>query len=239
MKLSDRIKALLFPSRCCGCDAVVTRGQCLCAECEKLVVHPSDRKSRCDVCFLPPKECICGKNLYYDALGFVFFNEGKPRKTVYRLKFSGRRDLAVAYGKLLSQALTEREISGKTDIITAIPMTKPAVAARGYNQAEEIARALAEETGIPYLPLLYKCMDPGRQHELGRVERTGNILGAFEPFENASEYIEKKNILVVDDIITGGSTVNEAAKTLKIFGAENVFAAVACATRMNKEQEKD
>lgn len=238
MKFADRIKRLLFPARCCGCDRVIRDG-CLCDDCRKLAVHPSGKRSRCDVCFLPAKECICGKNLFYDALDFIFFNEGSRRKTVYKLKFAGRRDLAESYGKLLAEGLKERELADKTDVITAIPMSKPSLDKRGYNQAEEIAIAISKEIGIEYKPLLYKCMENSRQHDLGRVARTGNVLGAFEPFKEAAEDIDGKNILVVDDIITGGSTANEAAKTLKIFGADNVYIAVVAATKIKTKTEKD
>ena len=228
-----KIKKMFFPARCCGCDSVVRAGF-LCDDCRKKLVHPSDEKSRCDVCFLPADECICGSHLYYDAAAFLFYNEGAARKTLYGFKFSGRKDHARSYAQLLARALDERGLAGKFSLITAIPMTPDAVSRRGYNQAELIAAGLSEITGIEYVPLLYKCLDSARQHDLNRIERTGNIEGAFEPFEKSEALIDGADILVVDDIITGGSTVNEAAKTLKIFGAENVYVAVAAATKKYK-----
>ncbi len=87
------------------------------------------------------------------------------------------------------------------------------------------------------LPLLQKQKTTRTQHALSAVERRGNLLGAFEPDPKLEAQIEGKRIVLVDDICTTGSTLNEAAKTLMIFGAERVDCLCA-AVRPRKKEKK-
>lgn len=239
MSLSERIRQLFYPVRCVGCDTVVPCGSPpVCRECEQKLCHPAPVKSRCEICFLSADDCCCGNNLYYDRLAFLFFNENAARKTVHKLKFRGRADLAEGYAELLKTALGERDMLN-ADYIVPVPMSAKHKKKRGYNQAELLATELSETTGIPCENLIYRYLEGGTQHELDKVARTGNILGAFEAEKEKLPLIEGKRIIVADDIITGGSTANEAAKTLKIFGAEEVYIATVVATRKKRHTVAD
>lgn len=227
MKFAD----IFFPPRCCGCDCLTGADYPLCKSCSELFLHPSNKTSRCAVCFLSQENCICRKHQYYDKICVPFYYEGCTRKTIFRLKFRSRPDIARNFAVLLYSALIERKMTDDIDIITFIPMRKLSKFARGYNQAELIAKYLSELSGIPYCGLIYKTQKTKNQHALTKIERTGNLLGIFEPIKTNMHLIENKKILITDDVLTTGSTLNEAAKTLLIFGAQNVSAAVCAATK--------
>lgn len=133
-------------------------------------------------------------------------------------------------------SLRERDMLGETDIITFIPMRPVASFLRGYNQSRLIAKHLSALTSIPCAPLLYKIGKTKKQHTLRGIERSGNLLGMFEPTKERLQEISDRNILLIDDVYTTGSTLNEAAKTLLIFGAQSVSAAVFS---VGKKQKKN
>ena len=179
-------------------------------------------------------ECICKERQYYDRLVVPLYYENPVRSSLRRFKFKGRRDLAKQYARLLALSLEERNLPEKTDIITCIPMSRTDIFLRGYNQSQLIAKQLSKITGLPFRKLLYKKYRTKKQHRLTREARSGNLLGVFEPCRNMTEIIDGRTILVIDDIITTGSTLNEISKTLLIFGADKVFVSACAATKIKK-----
>lgn len=133
------------------------------------------------------------------------------------------------------ESLRQRNMLDNTDIITFIPMTPYAKFRRGYNQSELIAKHLSELSGKTCKQLLYKISATDKQHCLSGIERTGNLLGVFEPAKEQADQIKDKRILVIDDVSTTGSTFNEIAKTLLIFGASEVYAAAFTARKKGKK----
>ncbi len=230
------LRDIFFPRRCCGCDRLTGNTSPFCEDCEKLVIKPTAKTGLCKVCGLHLSQCLCGKRLYYENFSAVFYHENKARKNIFRLKFHVRPDLADCYARAILLQLEERDFLGKTDLITFIPMRPLSQLKRGYNQSELIAKRLSFHTKIPCLPLLQKEFSTGKQHELGKLARSGNLLGAFEPRKKYVPDINGKKILIIDDVCTTGNTLNEAAKTLLIFGAEEIFTAV-CNVRKKTEKK--
>lgn len=229
------VKDIFFPSRCCGCDKLTGSTLPYCDDCKELVLKPRRNTALCEICGMNLSRCLCGKRLYYEKFSAVFYHENEARKNIFRLKFHLRRDIADSFAKAIALQLTDRGILENTHIITFIPMRPLAKFLRGYNQSELIARRLSAHTGIPCIPLLSKEFSTNNQHKLGQLARSGNLLGVFEPDKKYTDLIKDKNILVVDDVCTTGCTLNEAAKTLLIFGAESVFTAV-CNVRKKREK---
>lgn len=87
------------------------------------------------------------------------------------------------------------------------------------------------------MKLLKKQYKSSSQHKLGAVSRSGNLLGCFEPDKKKLDCIADKTVLVVDDVLTTGSTLNEITKTLLIFGADSVYVAACAATKKKKNIE--
>ena len=235
MKPWEALLRLLYPPKCIICEKPMAQDTLLCASCRQYVNHPAPA-NRCPVCFLSTDRCGCGKRLYYDRFAAPFLRNTPAKRTVDRLKFNGRLDLVAPLAHFMKEALDERNMTGQIDLITFIPMDRKKKNARGYNQAEELALALAELTGLPCEPLLEKYEYTDTLHESpSRLTRFGALLGSYEPIREAIPLFEGKNVLLTDDIVTTGATFNEAAKTLLIFGANSVSGAAAMLTQ-NKDK---
>ena len=234
MKTSP-LRDVFFPLRCCGCDKLTGSTIPFCEDCKRLVIKPDKATGLCDICGLSLTQCLCGKRLYYEKFAAVFYHENEARKSIFRLKFHQRRDIADTFAKAILLQLSDRDLLAKTDIITFIPMRPLAKFLRGYNQAELIAKRLSVHSGIPCIQLLTKEFSTKNQHKLPGIARSGNLSGVFEPEKACTDEIKGKNILVIDDVCTTGNTLNEAAKTLLIFGAEAVFTAVCNVRKKEKK----
>ncbi|MBQ6066751.1 MAG: ComF family protein [Clostridia bacterium] len=237
MKLTKRLAGIVFPPRCVVCRSPLPRDGMICPGCERYVNHPDPSRSRCAVCFLPQKECVCGKKLYYEKLAAPFIGSTPAKQSVYDMKFRQKLDLVKPLAHFMKLALDERDMTDGIDLITYIPMDRGRRFRKGFDHAEELAKELAKLTGRPCAALLERRQKVPPQHSLKkRILRSGNLLGVFEPVGKRLPDIAGKRILLVDDIATTGATFNEAAKTLMIFGAETVYC--ACALLNPKPKQK-
>lgn len=226
---------IFLPPRCAGCDDITDRDFPVCDKCRKLIIEPADSKHRCDVCFLPHNKCICINRQFFEKLSVSFFYEGEVKNTVFKFKFRARPDIAKNYSELIYRSLKQRNMLEDTNMITFVPMSKIRQFRRGYNQSELLAKKLSEISGIPCIGILKRAGKSQVQHSLSRSARSGNLLGMFEPERKYREEIKGKTFLVVDDVYTTGSTLNEIAKTLLIFGADKVYAASITAVKKQKK----
>lgn len=237
MKLTELLAGIVFPPRCVVCRKPLPRDRMICPECERYINHPDRSRSRCKVCFLPQKECVCGKKLYYEKLAASFLGSTPAKQSVYDMKFRQKLDLIKPLAHFMKLALDERDMTDGIDLITYIPMGRGRRFQKGFDHAEELAKALAKLTALPCEALLERYQKAPPQHSMKkRIMRSGNLLGVYEPARDRLPEIEGKRILLVDDITTTGATFNEAAKTLMIFGAENVNC--ACALINPKPKQK-
>lgn len=234
MKISFLSDAL-FPPRCARCDTIPEQRRALCNECRPLLLVPDNPLKSCDICFFTPERCICSGHQLVSKLSASFYYEDDAARAVFRLKFRARRDIAKYIASVMYESLTQRNMLETTDIITFIPMSPFAKFRRGYNQSELIAKHIAALSGKPCEPLLYKITATDKQHTLAGIQRTGNLLGVFEPRKEYESRIRDSRILVVDDVRTTGSTFNEIAKTLLIFGAAEVYAAAFTVRKKEKK----
>lgn len=230
----SKITDLIFPVRCPSCDKPADTDFPLCTSCRALMLHPAKGKKYCSVCAMSINECICTGRQYFDKLAVPLYYEPPVKQTVHRFKFKGRRDLGKQYARLLVTTLEERKLLGKIDYITNIPMSRMDRFIRGYNQSQIIAKHISTITGIPYEEFLYKKFRTKKQRTLGKEARSGNLLGVFEPHKELIKKFEGRTVLVADDIITTGSTLNEISKTLLIFGTDKVYVSACAATKFQK-----
>ena len=233
MKLPKALLRIVYPDRCPVCDRPLRREEEICPGCERSRLAFTGG-ARCEVCGLRLKECVCSDRLFYEKAAFPFYYDGDVRSTLQKLKFGGRLDLVPAFAREMRRAGEARNVFDGADVICYVPMHRAARRKRGYNQAAELAEALGKLTGLPVVPLLYKCMKTAPQHDLRLSRRRGNVLGAFEPVPETEAQIGGKRVLLVDDILTSGNTLNEAAKTLLIFGAEDVRCLCAAAAKRKR-----
>lgn len=225
MKVLDVVLNLIFPRRCPYCDKIVTPfGEGIHTDClkqMKLLTPPycmkCGRKTMrtsglCGNCEREKKEFIRGRCLYeYKAVA----------KSIYRFKYYGRREYARVYAEEAADYLKDffREVS--PDALVPIPIHRRRYAKRGYNQACELAKEISKITGIPVTDkLLKRRRNTAPLKLLDPDERQKNLKNAFIVGENS---VKLKTIILIDDIYTTGTTMNEAAKVLHKAGIPDVY----------------
>lgn len=216
---------LLFPRRCPVCDEIVTPfGEKICLECIpklKLLTPP-----RCMKCgrHLRDDRMLCGdcmkKKHRYDR-GRALYEYRSASLPIYRMKYGGRREYADYFGEQLAGFLGDFIRETGADGLVPVPLHPKRLAVRGYNQAEALARALGRAAGIPVYPRMVKRVrNTVPLKLLDPAERQKNLKKAFIIAQND---VKLKRVIIVDDIYTTGSTIDELAGTLKENGAEKVY----------------
>jgi len=238
MKLTQQIKAWIFPKLCPVCSQIIKADKALCDSCRELVVYPSEKKKVCKICSLSKELCPCGKYIHYSRFASPFLFKGEVRRSLHKIKFRNRTDKIDAFARLTADSIIQRGLDRETDFVTFIPMSDSAFTKRGYNQAQLLAEKVSEYINRPCLPVLLKIRETPTQHSLPLHRRRGNLLGAFEVYPEDADKIKGRRILVIDDIVTGGMTMNEAAKTLLIFGAEDIYCAAAAFSPPSAKKRK-
>jgi len=154
-----------------------------------------------------------------EALSYGFY-EGPLRELIHLLKYSGMRPLTGRLGRLLDRTLPGGEKAEKYDAIVPVPLHWHRRWRRGFNQAELLAREVADRRGIPVVNALRRSKATVNQAGLTSAGRRRNITGAFRP--NAGIDLTNKRILLIDDVFTTGATASACARVLKRAGAKSV-----------------
>ena len=201
---------LFFPPKCVFCERVVdSADDAWCSKCtEDLPFTLAGGRQDGEVFD------FCVSPLYY---------KGDVRKSMLRYKFKGEASYAEVYGTILADCIRSNPDIGY-DIISWVPLSSKRKRSRGYDQAMLLALAAALRLDDVAVETLVKPGDVRAQSELsGREERSANISGAYLASDPA--LIEGKCILLIDDIITTGSTLSECARVLLAAGAKRVVCA--------------
>lgn len=205
MRFAELLLDWFFPPRCVFCGKLAKGG--VCPPCNAVL----------------PKT---GENAVVTGEGGMrvaapLFYEGRVRESLIRFKFHEKDMYADTYGRLLAACAAE-EFGGEFDTVTYIPVSRKRLRERGYDQAELLAKAMASHWQISPTVTLEKVRDNPRQSSITEeYERRANVLGAYRAV--GAETFAGKRILLLDDIYTTGSTMAEAARTLKEAGAEEVL----------------
>lgn len=163
------------------------------------------------------------------ASSLYFFNKGaRLQVLLHALKYRNRPDIGVLLGKWLYEELCETHWFDDIDLLVPIPLHKHKEMKRGYNQAAIIGRGLSQASAIPLEEgLLQRQINSGSQTRLSRIARWENAGKAFA-IENTNS-IKDKHILLIDDVITTGATIEACADKLLGAGARVSALSVACA----------
>ena len=208
---------ILFPPRCIFCRRFLKSGQRMqiCDECKRTLPYTSGGGEKTGEFFT-----VCVAPLYY---------EGNVRESLLRFKFKDATGYAEEYGKLLADCIREN-LAGRYDLISWVPLSRERLKERGYDQAMLLALAAALELDDVAVSTLEKPLDAEKQSTMGSAEkRRANIAGAYKAAD--PELVEGRRILLIDDIVTTGSTLSECAKTLLAAGAKEVLCAAVARTR--------
>lgn len=140
---------------------------------------------------------------------------------VRTLKYAGYRGVAVELAEMLKAALNDKDDYLQADLIAPVPLHRAKHRERGFNQSELIARSLSPLIDIPFVDALKRIKNTGSQTELLPPERELNVKGAFKAVDDSS--LEGARIILLDDQVTTGATMNSAAIALLKAGAEMVL----------------
>ena len=215
----QRLLALLFPPKCILCKQLLTADQLdLFHDCRQ---HTEQfRKPNFKIPFVA-------------GWTSLWYYKDNVRSSILRYKFYGRRHYANAYSRLLAMHL---QVKGwdDCDCITWVPISARRRRKRGFDQSELLAKAMAAELGLPAVALLKKIRHTKPQALItGAPQRRANILGAFRVTDPA--LVRDRRILLIDDVITTGSTASECAKMLTFSGAAQIrCASIAAADNTKK-----
>jgi ComF family protein len=245
---AESLFAVLFPSDCRICGSPLTGisslpvcGGCLeqitpwsgliCGVCgEKLVSKfvQTENGPLCGMCrrAAPPFQRAVAYSAY----------DGILRELIHLLKYQRVRPVATLLGRLLNEALAQVPLPEPL-VVVPVPLFRRKLRERSFNQAEEVARKFVSRHGSGGIQLdassLVRTRETVSQTGLTRHQRRANVRGAFAV--SRPERIVGKNILIVDDVMTTGTTVSECARVLLRAGAKQIF--VATAARATKEAE--
>ena len=173
---------------------------------------------------------VCGRCLaevpHFDATMTLADYVSPIDGMVIALKFTARLDLAQFFGQLLASRLSALSPPSKDSIVIPVPLAFERIRQRGFNQSHHIARAFAATVGLPLVTdRLLRVRHTAPQQTLALSERQRNVRGAF-----AVEGSVSGHVFVVDDVMTTGSTLNEAARVLKQAGASQIHNLIVART---------
>ncbi len=215
---------LVFPPRCQVCGAADAFP--LCGEC--WARFPRISWPVCDVCGRPLRgppdlvfTCVpCRRRrepLRVRAFGRY---DGPLREAVHALKYRGKLGLVEPLGRGLAEVAAQDPRLSGVDAIVPVPLHPRREGQRGFNQAEELARVVSVQLGRPVRKALVRVRDTPSQTELDEDQRRRNVREAFA----VRGRVDGLRLLLVDDVVTTGSTLGECAAILRRAGAEDVYA---------------
>lgn len=231
MNFFEEIISILFPRRCPVCDEVIEGGTLICEECRKKVE------------FMKEPVCKkCGKTIDNERMEYCgdckkkkhLFTQGKAvfeytehwKLSMYRFKYSNKREYADYYAKEAKRMYQKWLIKNEIDAIVPIPMYKWKQRKRGYNQAEVFAKSLGKACEIKVdTKLVKRIRNTTPQKELNDIQRKENLKKAFKIHTNIVKY---RKVVLVDDIYTTGSTMDAVAEVLLAAGIEQVYFICIC-----------
>ncbi len=230
------IRALLrlfYPPKCVFCEEVLENENF--AVCPSCVSKISYNKRACRVCGTPLDtvygERICPscrkKKRAFRAAYVPLVYKDEVRASILGFKFGGKRARAKTFAALIYMKIREAEAE-RPDALTFVPMHFIKLGKRGYNQAELLAKELGHLWSVPVLPMLRKTENAKPQSKRHGQDRKTAPFRMYAPRKGADA--TGKRVLLVDDVVTTGTTMEACARILRKMGAKNIEIAAIAAT---------
>ncbi|GAB6013109.1 ComF family protein [Viscerimonas tarda] len=202
---------LLFPPTCICCQNRLMSGEkFICLSCLNTIPKTDFHKIRENKL----EQSLAGRFPFVRMASFAsFVKDGTIQKVIHELKYRNQPELGVFIGRLCALSLQESSFTEGIDFLMPVPLHINREKKRGYNQSLKIAEGIAMETGIPVMANnLIRVIDNTSQTKQSKFDRWSNTEGIFA----VKDYtlLEGKHILLIDDIITTGSTLESCVKTL-------------------------
>lgn len=231
IKVGKVVRDLIFPPRCPVCDRPV-----------RISDHLACRECREALKYIGPPYCLkCGKHIdkreeeyCYDCMhkqhnydrGMALYEYTGIQSSVFRFKYQGRKEYAEFYGEEIAKHLGSRIKALEADALIPVPLYRRKKRIRGYNQAEALARQIGKQMQIPVrTDIVERVRKTIPQKELNDKQRQNNLKKAFKITRND---VKLSTIIIIDDIYTTGSTIDEIARVLKQAGAKKIYYIALC-----------
>jgi competence protein ComFC len=227
---------LVFPQNCHTCSAIFSSKSSkfddhLCLECASnmqktpiisCILCGLSLNTTIEITTLKCKNCA-HKNIPYERLLCCYNYEGQVKNLLCQFKYDNRPYLAKTIAKLMINTLEEYAHTFKIiDYIVPMPLHPAKHREREFNQVELISNELSAYLNKPVLCAIKRTKNTHSQALLRPEKRPSNVRNAFAPLTNVS--LNKKNILLIDDVVTTASTINEASSTIKKLGVNKIYA---------------
>ncbi|WP_243370443.1 ComF family protein [Microvirga solisilvae] len=227
-RMAKAALGLLYPPSCIACQGATGEPHGLCAACwsgirfiERPFCERLGTPFQVDLgqSLLSPA-AIADPPVFQRARAVAEY-DGTASLLVHRLKYNDRLELARALGTMMTRA--GAELLAEADVIVPVPLHRWRLWRRRFNQAMALAQIVAAESGVPCDPsLLHRVKRTRRQVGLTKAQRQENLQGAFRVLPEAKARLKGKTVLLIDDVLTTGSTANAASRALLRGGAAKV-----------------
>lgn len=210
-KIWNDFLSLIFPNVCALCGRSLIDGEeAICLQCLyrlPLTNFHNDRNNKVELRFF-------GKIDVQEASSLFYFNKGSDfRHLIHLLKYKDRKDIGETLGRFAAQELLKSKTFRDVDYIIPIPLHKKKERSRGYNQAESIAKGLSEVLNLPIdKQSVIRIKANKTQTRKNVLQRWQNVQEIFSLTDEAK--LEGKHIMIVDDVLTTGATIESCAQEL-------------------------
>ena len=224
--LFSHFRDFIYPPECFTCGCLLDDGnERVCARCWQGLEEVSpDAPAWHEI-----REKLKQGGVVRDVFScYLYEKEGLVQQLVQLLKYGGMKSLGVRLGREIGRRMLREPLFSSADILVPVPLHRSKQRERGFNQSEFICRGISQVLGCSVLNgLVKRGKNNVSQTHLTALERTSNVGDAFEIPEKMRKLVDGKTFIVVDDVITTGSTIRAAARVLKEEGAARVIAASA------------
>ena len=224
------ISDVVFPPSCLACRKATADRDALCATCWaaiRFIERPycerlgTPFEADLQAPDLLSPDAIAHPPVFSRARAIARFEDGPSRQMVHRLKYGDRLELAGTMGAWMARS--GEEVLGEADVLVPVPLHRRRLAARRFNQAALLARAVSRSCGVPVeLDALARGKATASQVGLSRSQRQLNLQGAFAVPPERAVAVTGRAVVLVDDVLTSGATANAASRALLRGGARRV-----------------
>ncbi|WP_254561494.1 ComF family protein [Dyadobacter diqingensis] len=209
---------LIFPRCCAACDkGLVGNEDIICTSC-RIALPRIEKESVHDEII---RHKFVGVHEVLETHAFLLFTKrGKVQKLLHALKYKGQADVGILLGSMFGQEMISNSILPEADLIISVPLHKKKLKVRGYNQSDKLAEGFSKATDIPWSGgVLERIKYTETQTGKTRNERWENVKGVF----SVKESVAGKRIIIMDDVLTTGATLEACMEALKSAGCDQFY----------------